>query len=254
MEQMGTTLTAGNDNGRYELAGRIRDADPDLDTLEDLVLKGVAYHHAGLTRHIRRLVEDGYNKGLIKILACTPTLAAGVNLPAEITIVRDIYRTQSLRGRSKVVLISSGEILNMLGRAGRPNKSAGGEGIALIPTDHRNEQPIKNLVSSLKMGHGGKVRSHLSDSFEAIMRFVLSVAVERGEIGRDDLAKIYASTFSHYLKKEEIRFDRPFEVDIMEDIPSYQKVVDAKGNIYVKDYKLLPDGVEAQVVSKKNER
>lgn len=240
-------------SAQYELSERINAIDSGLDELGKLVLKGVAYHHAGLTKHIRRLVEQAYRNGVIKIITSTPTLAAGVNLPAEIAVVRDIYRAESIRGRTRQVLISSGEILNMLGRAGRPNHShlQEGQGIALIPVEDKGNEHVESLLKAIVEQHGGKVHSHLANSFEAIMRFVLSVVVDLGEATRDDVAEAYSATYAHFEDQEEIRYDRPFEIDIMEDIPSYKRVKDSRGKIFLKKYELSPDGVVATIASEK---
>ncbi|MBC5793544.1 MAG: DEAD/DEAH box helicase [Nanohaloarchaea archaeon] len=56
------------------------------------VRKGAAYHHAGLVTRQRQLVEKAFKEGLIRTVSATPTLAAGVNLPAFRVIMRDLKR------------------------------------------------------------------------------------------------------------------------------------------------------------------
>src|SRR5690606_27353664 len=70
--------------------------------LASCVKCGVAFHNAGLTYSQRRYVEDAFRKGEIKCIFATPTLAAGINLPARRVVVRDTGRFESNSGYSPI--------------------------------------------------------------------------------------------------------------------------------------------------------
>lgn len=84
--------------------------------IRELSARGYGFHHAGLSSRQRNHIEEMFRNGSIKVLFATPTLAAGVNLPARAVFIRDISRYSN--GHSD--FISNMEIDQMLGRAGRP--------------------------------------------------------------------------------------------------------------------------------------
>jgi replicative superfamily II helicase len=64
--------------------------------MKELFMNGLGTHHAGMLRPDRTLMERGFEKGLVKVLVCTATLAWGVNLPAHTVVIRgtQIYDSQ----------------------------------------------------------------------------------------------------------------------------------------------------------------
>jgi helicase len=93
--------------------------------LADAVKNGVAFHHAGLDQRCRTIIETEFKSGHIKLLTATPTLAAGVNLPARRVIISSVFRF----GPNGNAPISILEYKQMCGRAGRPQYDNEGESI-----------------------------------------------------------------------------------------------------------------------------
>ncbi len=88
------------------------------DTVLRLLRRGVAYYLAGLTRPVRQHVEDLFRIGALRMVVGRLTLTAGVNLLACVTIIRNVFHIEHVRGRCRRVLLPASEILNMLGRVG----------------------------------------------------------------------------------------------------------------------------------------
>ncbi|KAL5507360.1 BRR2 [Sanghuangporus vaninii] len=111
--------------------------------LRDLLPFGFAIHHAGMSREDRALVEDLFDDGSVQVLVCTATLAWGVNLPAHTVIIKGTQIYNPEKGRW--VELSSQDVLQMLGRAGRPQYDTFGEGI--IITNHSELQYYLSLLN-----------------------------------------------------------------------------------------------------------
>ncbi|OSX63730.1 hypothetical protein POSPLADRAFT_1055810 [Postia placenta MAD-698-R-SB12] len=111
--------------------------------LKDLLQFGFGIHHAGMSREDRGLVEELFADGHLQVLVCTATLAWGVNLPAHTVIIKGTQIYNPEKGRW--VELSSQDVLQMLGRAGRPQYDTFGEGI--IITNHSELQYYLSLMN-----------------------------------------------------------------------------------------------------------
>uniref|UniRef100_A0A0D3AM67 RNA helicase n=1 Tax=Brassica oleracea var. oleracea TaxID=109376 RepID=A0A0D3AM67_BRAOL len=97
--------------------------------LKNLLPYGFAIHHAGLTRGDREIVEALFGEGHVQVLVSTATLAWGVNLPAHTVIIKgtQVYNPE----KGAWMELSPLDVMQMLGRAGRPQYDEYGEGIII---------------------------------------------------------------------------------------------------------------------------
>ncbi|KAM6900993.1 helicase POLQ-like isoform 2-T3 [Lycodopsis pacificus] len=113
---------------------------------------GLAYHHSGLTSEERKLVEEAYSNGVLCLLACTSTLAAGINLPARRVILRSPFVASDFLKRS--------QYKQMVGRAGRAGIDAAGESVLVLQDKDRRMAktlvcaPMENCYSNLLRDDG----------------------------------------------------------------------------------------------------
>ena len=125
---------------------------------------GMAFHNAGLTARQRKYVEDNFRNGNIKCIVATPTLAAGINLPARRVIVRDTKRFESNSGNTPIPVM---EIKQMCGRAGRPGYDPFGEAILVAKSYDDYENLMDNYVQCdtesimSKLGNEKVLRNHV---------------------------------------------------------------------------------------------
>ncbi|ORX98893.1 Sec63-domain-containing protein [Basidiobolus meristosporus CBS 931.73] len=113
------------------------------ENLKDVLPYGFAIHHAGMNRTDRALVEDLFSGGHVQVLVSTATLAWGVNLPAHTVIIKGTQIYSPEKGRWTE--LSPQDVLQMLGRAGRPQFDTFGEGI--IITTHTELQYYLSLLN-----------------------------------------------------------------------------------------------------------
>lgn len=111
--------------------------------LAQVVSGGTAFHHAGLSGGHRKIVEDSFKDGRIKVLTATPTLAFGMNLPARVVIVNEYRRYESGYGYYPIPVL---EYKQMAGRAGRPKYDKFGDSILVAKTEDERDYLMESYI------------------------------------------------------------------------------------------------------------
>ncbi|MCI4368122.1 MAG: DEAD/DEAH box helicase [Thermoplasmata archaeon] len=156
--------------------------------LSGLLPNGVAYHNASLTNAERRVVERAFKDRTLKALVATPTLAAGINLPARRVIIRDTTRYDDRVGMQAP--IPAMDIQQMCGRAGRPRFDSAGEAVVLA----RDASEAQRLLDEVLASPPEAVRSRLAA--EPALRMHVLALVASGEVASEaELESFFAATF-----------------------------------------------------------
>lgn len=139
----------------------------------DYLLCGVASHHAGLLPAWKILVEKLFQKGLIKVVFATETLAAGINMPARSTVIS----STSKRTDSGHRMLTASEFLQMSGRAGRRGMDEVGY-VTIVGSPFESPEEVAELVLS----GANPLESRFSPSYSMVLnllqRFSLDEAKE----------------------------------------------------------------------------
>ncbi|MCI4353404.1 MAG: DEAD/DEAH box helicase [Thermoplasmata archaeon] len=166
--------------------------------LAAMVPSGVAFHNASLTNPERRVIERAFRDRRLKALVATPTLAAGINLPARRVVVRDVTRYDDRIGIQAPIPVL--EVQQMCGRAGRPRFDTLGEAVLLA----RDAEEQERLLDTYLSAPPERVESRLAA--EPALRMHLLALVASGEIdSEEELERFFAATFyGHTLPMEEL--------------------------------------------------
>ena len=199
--------------------------------LKKVVKCGIAFHHAGLLPKERKLVEDAYRKHALKVICCTTTLSAGINVPARVVIVKDFkkyvtsgHNVKNFKGFyengdgfSYFKAFSANEVFQMLGRAGRPGLDEVGYGIVLVKDvnerdwveDHyfQNSFPSKTYLPKYNDLVSGLNRVN------TLKEQVLLRVYEEKDITLEKLKEFFQKTYFWYgvknkMKSQEIPIDQ----------------------------------------------
>ena len=157
--------------------------------LSDIIKSGVAFHHAGLVNKQRKLIEDNFKKGLIKFIVSTPTLAMGVNLPANTVVINSIRRY----GDYGMELLPAIEVEQMMGRAGRPKYDKEGNAIVVA----RNDNDLDIIEEKYFSGELEPITSKFNSEI-AIRKYTLNLFCLGIYDKEDSISNFFDETFMHF--------------------------------------------------------
>ncbi|MDE1845396.1 MAG: DEAD/DEAH box helicase [Thaumarchaeota archaeon] len=190
-------------------------------TLVGLIKNGVAFHHAGLNANCRDLIESEFRNKRIKILASTPTLAAGVNLPARRVVIASLARYDAKYGANKPISIL--EYKQLCGRAGRPQYDKYGE--AIIVGNSNGAEIFDHYIN----GTPEPISSKLTGD-KALRIHLLSFVSTNPGIKGEDIVEFFSKTLSgSQERKTTIKFHIQISLRYLES----EDLVKQKGNRYI---------------------
>ena len=104
-----------------------------------------AFHHSGLHSEQRSIVERAFKNGKIQVICATPTLAAGLDMPAYRVVIRDLKRYSGGWGMQPIPVL---EYDQMSGRAGRPSYDDEGQAITIAESDQERDEITEKYVNA----------------------------------------------------------------------------------------------------------
>lgn len=158
-----------------------------------LALKGIASHHAGLLPLWKLCVEELFQDGLIKVVFATETLAAGINMPARTTVISALSKRageQGFRG------LTTSEVLQMAGRAGRRGKDVVGHSIILRSRHEGALEAFKVLTTKVDA-----LESKFSPSYGMVLNLLLTRPL-------NECKRLVDRSFGNFLRRRQSQRDK----------------------------------------------
>uniref|UniRef100_A0A914QYL2 Uncharacterized protein n=1 Tax=Panagrolaimus davidi TaxID=227884 RepID=A0A914QYL2_9BILA len=192
------------DNIFLEAVKTLSETDRNLPQVKGILpclLRGIGVHHSGLLPVLKEVTEILFSQGYIKVLFATETFAIGLNMPARTVVFTSCRKFDGTEYRS----ISSGEYIQMSGRAGRRGKDKNGI-VILLCDEIFNSETAKNLIN------GGA--DPLNSQFRLTYNMILN------------LLRADGTDPSSMLKKSFLYFQKEFTLSGMYQLQGNTKLAD----------------------------
>ncbi len=222
-KKIATAMRSLGDRDCSELSAKIEGDTTMAEKLAYCVKHSVAFHHAGLSSDHRKLIEAGFRANCIKVIVSTPTLAAGLNLPARRVVVRDYKRYNANYGMTNIPVL---EYKQMAGRAGRPGFDSYGEAVLIAKSpnecvalaEHYILNDAEDVVS--KLGTETALRVH-----------VLSTISNGFARTRDDLERFFGATFFGFQQQSALNLTSYVIDSVLAFLENEEMIVDFEGRV-----------------------
>ena len=160
------SLTSPDERGAIgEAINQLAQSDPDSVKPEwvEPLKRGIAAHHAGCLPSWKGLVEELFQRGLIKVVFATETLAAGINMPARTAVLNAIVKRRDNRHS----LLTVNELMQMSGRAGRRGFDTAGY-VVLAQTSYEGPKEMLQVL----LGEPEPLRSQYKVTYSMILNMI----------------------------------------------------------------------------------
>ena len=226
-------LTNVDKNHLQEQTEYLKKVQGGSDILRALLGKGIAFHNAGLTPQERHAVEKLYNQHALKIICCTTTLAAGVNTPARVVILKSfkqkLFKTEEVQqtihngtnkdqflplpGKSYGYFIpfTSNQIFQLLGRAGRPGLDLVGEGIILAKNQEEREWVLEHYfqgeIGTKELTPKYNPIESVFNNVGALREQILLLVHQGKEVSAEDLKLFFQNTYFAFNYSHDVKLE-----------------------------------------------
>jgi len=151
----------------------------------DLMRRGLAVHHAGLLPYLKELVEELFQQGLIKVVFATETLSLGIHMPAKAVVVSSFTKFDGQNFQT----LTSGELTQLMGRAGRRGIDRVGHGIILKEAD-----VDIGTIYEAALGEDMTVESKFAPTYNMALNLLRRYSIE-------EVDRLMDASFGQYQKR-----------------------------------------------------
>jgi len=173
-----------------------------------MLRRGLAVHHAGLLPFHKELVEELFQAGLIKVVFATETLALGINMPAKAVVVSSFTKFDGVNFSN----LTTGELTQLMGRAGRRGIDTLGHGIISKEADVQI-----GTIYEVAMGEGLVIESKFLPNYNMVLNLLRIHSPQ-------DAEKLMARSFGQYQKQRAAETTRERLVNVRERLADLEKV------------------------------